>query len=392
MIPLSAYFLLGSLAPVAHSYVGYPLWWTIFGNYFSRKAFSNPDFQDLPSVTIIVAAYNEDTCIANRIRNLLALDYPHEKLQIFIESDGSDDSTVTEARKAAQGDQRVHISDHKERRGKVSVLNDACRRAGTEILAFSDANVDFAPDALLRLISPFFSSEVACVCGKLRFRVPEGSAHAASEGIYWKLESWLKEQEGSRGVLLGANGAIYALRRSLWKPCPPDTVVEDFYIPMTLLMNGHEVVFEPTALAYEDLPPTLKDEFGRRIRIGAGDFQALVRCLPLLHPRHGLAAWAFFSRKVLRWLGPFFLLFSFLSTLVLVSSPNGYSLGYLSLFCWALFISMAFVGTFATTRHGFMGKIFGASAHFASMNLALLFGFFRWLSRSQRVTWKRTAR
>ncbi len=392
MIPLSAYLLLGSLAPVAHSYVGYPLWWTIFGTHFSRKSFINVDFHELPSVTVIVAAYNEDTCIASRVRNLLALDYPHDKLQIFIESDGSDDSTVAEACKAAQGDPRVHVSDHKERRGKVSVLNDACMRAETEILAFSDANVDFAPDALKRLVNPFYCSKIACVCGKLRFRVPEGSAHAASEGIYWKMESWLKEQEGARGVLLGANGAIYALRRSLWSSCPPDTVVEDFYIPMTMLMKGHEVVFEPTALAYEDLPPTLNDEFGRRIRIGAGDFQALARCLPLLHPRHGLAAWAFFSRKVLRWLGPFFLLLSFLSTLALVLAPAGYLLGYLFMLGWVLFVSMAIVGTFAKTQHGLLGKVLGAAAHFSSMNLALFIGFFRWLSRSQRVTWKRTAR
>ena len=345
---------------------------------------------ELPRVAIIVAAYNEAECISKRVKNLLSLDYPSEKLDIYIESDGSDDETVVRARNAAAENARVHVSDHFMRRGKVSVLNDACKRVDSDVLVFSDANVEFSEDVLHKLVLPFLDPMVACVCGKLCFRVAGGSAHSSTEGFYWKLESWLKEQEGSRGVLLGANGAIYAIRRSLWEHCPADTVVEDFYIPMTLLMKGHKVVFESSAIAYEDLPPTLKDEFGRRIRIGAGDFQALARCLPILHPRYGLAAWAFFSRKLLRWFGPFFLLGSLISATTLALGDH--FLGYLALIGWAAFIGIAVIGVFAGTKHGFLGKVSGAAAHFASMNLALFFGFFRWLSRSQRVTWQRTAR
>jgi cellulose synthase/poly-beta-1,6-N-acetylglucosamine synthase-like glycosyltransferase len=374
-----------------HAYVGYPIWWRFFGSREPILPFSQPGGNlEYPQVTIIVAAYNEESCIASRVLNLLELDYPQGLLSIFIESDGSDDRTVELALEAAAGDPRVVVCGHQDRRGKVRVLNDACGRTDAAILVFSDANVAFEADAILRLVERFQDQNVGCVCGKLVFRVPEDRPHAATEGMYWRLESWLKEQEGARGVLLGANGAIYALRRSLWVECPPDTLVEDFYIPLRLLMNGHHVVFEPTARAFEDLPPTIQDEFGRRVRIGAGDFQILSRCFGLLHPAHGLAAWAFLSRKVLRWLGPFFML----GTLVAGSwlTALGHWTGTFVLLGWGTFISIALLGMRAHQWQGRLGSLVGAVAHFAGMNLALLLGFFRWIFKMQGVTWKRTAR
>lgn len=383
--------LLFCLFAVFHAYAGYPLWWSLSG---ARRATPAEQMQvsdcRLPQVTIIVAAYNEASCIASRVQNLLKLEYPKDRVSIFIESDGSDDETVENAVNAAAGDSRVTVFDHRERRGKVRVLNEACQRTNAEILVFSDANVTFEMDALRRLVERFQDEKVGCVCGKLLFRVPEGRPHAATEGLYWKVESWLKEQEGAHGVLLGANGAIYALRRSLWAECPPDTLVEDFYIPLCLLMDGHHVVFEPRARAYEDLPPTIQDEFGRRVRIGAGDFQILSRCYRLLSPVHGLAAWAFLSRKVLRWLGPFFMLGTLVAGCWL--SVQGHWIGMLVLLGWAAFISIALMGMKAHQWKGRLGSLVGAVAHFAGMNLALLLGFFRWLFKTQGVTWKRTAR
>ncbi len=389
VVPIT--LLLVCLLALFHAYAGYAVWWRFFGRRLA--VLSEPSEvmgHGFPRVTIIVAAYNESSCIARRVQNLLELDYPTDRVSIFIESDGSDDETVKYAVECAADNPRVVVSDHRERRGKVRVLNEACQRTESEILVFSDANVIFEPDALHHLVARFQDKKVGCVCGKLLFRVPEGRPHAATEGMYWRLESWLKEREGARGVLLGANGAIYALRRSLWTECPPDTLVEDFYIPLRLLMNGHHVVFEPRALAFEDLPPTIKDEFGRRVRIGAGDFQILSRCFGLLHPAHGLAAWAFLSRKVLRWLGPFFMI----GTLVAGSwlMAQGHWSGKLVLLCWCAFISIALLGMNAHQWRGRFGSLVGAVTHFAGMNLALLLGFFRWIFKTQGVTWKRTAR
>lgn len=387
-----ALLLVLSVLALAHTYVLYPLSWRWLGARI-RPCFDTtrpPSPETSTKVSVIIAAYNEERFIEDRVRNLLACDYPADLLEILIASDGSSDRTVELARAAAGGDSRVQVLDYQDRSGKVGVLNRVCALAKGETLVFSDANVAFEPDALRLLVDALKDERVGCVCGKLRLRAPAGQTHAETEGLYWKLESWLKTQEGARGVLLGANGAIYALRRAQWQPVAPDTVVEDFYIPMRLLMDGFRIVFDPRALAWEDMPPSLKDEFGRRIRIGAGDYQALSRCLPLLTPAHGLAAWVFFSHKVLRWMGPLFLIIAFLSALVL--TLRGCPLGTTALLGQVAFYALALLGLKVTQGRGLVAKLSGAAAHFVSMNAALFLGFFRWLTRTQRVTWQRTAR
>lgn len=337
-----------------------------------------------------MAGYNEATCIGRRVQNLLQCDYPIDKMEILIASDGSEDGTDRMAAEAAMGDPRVRVLAFTLRRGKVNVLNEVCANAQGKILVLSDANVDFAPDTLKRLVTRFEDPRVACVCGKLCFRTRAGEAHTQSENIYWKLETWLKQHEGGRGVLLGANGANFALRRDLWQGCPPEIVVEDLYIPLRLLMDGWRVMFEPAALAYEDLPPALADEFGRRVRIGAGDFQILARCLSLLHPSNGLAAWVFFSHKVLRWGTPFFLVgtISAILLLVLLRAPGAWALAVVAV-CTLVWTAIGFT---SIRLPGILGKIASASAYFAAMNAALFLGFFRWLRGSQSTTWNRTRR
>jgi cellulose synthase/poly-beta-1,6-N-acetylglucosamine synthase-like glycosyltransferase len=380
-----------SVLVVLHCYVGYPLWWRLIGS--SRPLLpvpSMPDEQALPHISVIVVGYNEAGCIARRVENLLQCDYPADKLEIIIASDGSDDGTERLAAQAADGDTRVQVQHFLERRGKVRVLNDVCPLARGGILVLSDANVDFATDTLRCLVRRFQDAKVACVCGKLCFRAREGEAHTQSEGIYWKLETWLKQHEGGRGVLLGANGANYALRRDLWAVCPPEIVVEDLYIPLRLLMAGWAVVFEPAALAYEDLPPALSDEFGRRVRIGAGDYQILARCLRLLNPAQGLAAWVFFSHKVLRWLVPFFMLSALLAVVVLLvmGAAGSFLVGT------ACVAAMTFTaaGFFSRRLPGSLGRLTAVCAYFATMNAALLMGCLRWLRGGQKTTWKRTRR
>ncbi|WP_395736489.1 glycosyltransferase family 2 protein [Prosthecobacter sp.] len=387
MIATAWIIFLLSVAAVLHCYVFYPLWWRFIGA--RRPLLPVPpeeDEQTLPVVSVIVVGYNEAACIGRRVENLLQCDYPAEKLEIIIASDGSDDGTE---RLAAIND-RIQVRHFKERRGKVRVLNDVCPQARGSILVLSDANVDFAPDTLRRLVTRFQDPKVACVCGKLCFRTRAGEAHTQSEGVYWKLETWLKQQEGGRGVLLGANGANYALRRELWTGCPPEIVVEDLYVPLRMLMDGWAVVFESSALAYEDLPPALSDEFGRRIRIGAGDYQILASCLPLLNPTHKLAAWVFFSHKALRWIAPFFMVTGLLAVLalVLMRAPGSLLLGAASL----AVVALTATGFTSLKLPGPLGRLASVSAYFATMNAALFLGFFRWLRGQQKTTWARTRR
>lgn len=387
MIAAAWIILFLSVAAVLHCYLFYPLWWRFIGTHRPLlPVFPEQDEPSLPFVSVIVVGYNEAGCIARRVENLLQCDYPADKMEIIIASDGSDDGTE----RLAGGNARVQVRHFAERRGKVRVLNDICPQARGSILVLSDANVDFAPDTLRRLVTRFQDPKVACVCGKLCFRTRAGEAHTQSEGIYWKLETWLKQHEGGRGVLLGANGANYALRRELWTGCPPEIVVEDLYVPLRLLMQGWSVVFEPSALAYEDLPPALADEFGRRIRIGAGDYQILANCLPLLNPTQGLPAYVFFSHKVLRWIAPFFMLSGLLAVLVLglMKAPGSLLLGAA---CLAI-MTLTAMGFSSLRLPGLLGRLASVSAYFATMNAALLFGFFRWLRGQQKTTWVRTRR
>lgn len=389
MIALAWIILILCVAAVLHTYLFYPLWWRFIGQWRPLLPVAEAPAA-WPFVSVIVAGYNEAACIGRRVENLLQCDYPADKIEILIASDGSDDGTDRLAAEAAKGDPRVRVLPFAERRGKVNVLNDVCAQAQGEVLVLSDANVDFAPDTVKRLVARFQDSKVACVCGKLCFRTREGEAHTQSEGIYWKLETWLKQHEGGRGVLLGANGANFALRRDLWKGCPPEIVVEDLYIPLRLLMEGWRVVFEPTALAYEDLPPALADEFGRRVRIGAGDYQILARCLGLLNPSHGLAAWVFFSHKVLRWVAPLFMIGAMLAVLVLVmlGAPGA----LLVLAGGACIVAVTAVGFSSVRLPGPLGRLASVSAYFATMNAALLLGCVRWLRGGQKTTWNRTRR
>ncbi|MFZ4764479.1 MAG: glycosyltransferase family 2 protein [Roseimicrobium sp.] len=382
--------IVGPSLALAHSYVFYPAIWLLIDKFFPHTNEERMPGPASEKVTIIVAAHNEEAVIADRVANCLALDYPADLLEVIIASDGSADATVERARLAAGGHPSARILDFPMRRGKSSALNDAVAQANSDVLVFSDANVEFDKGAITALVHRLRDPKTACVCGKLCFKVPANRVHAYTEGLYWRLETWLKEREGRRGMALGVNGAIFAMRRDLWRACPADSIVEDFFIPMRLLMDGWKVTFEPQAVAWEDLPPLQSDEFGRRIRIGAGDFQALSRLWPLLLPHHGWAAFVFLSHKVLRWLGPFFLITILCGTVWL--SLRGFALAQLLLTLEAFALAVAWVGLSIHQGQSLASRVAGAAGHFLSMNAALFLGFFRWLRRSQSVAWRRTRR
>ena len=169
-------------------------------------------------------------------------------------------------------------------------MNSLVPQAKGDILVFSDANTTFEPDVLKKLVRYFSNDRIGCVCGKLVLKRAENSCGGEIEGVYWKYENFLKQIEGKMGLLLGANGGIYSLRKELFTRFPADTIVEDFVIPIAILQKGFKVVFEPEAVAYEDASKSIEEEVVRKKRIGAGDYQALFLTLPLLDIRNGLAS------------------------------------------------------------------------------------------------------
>ncbi len=332
-----------------------------------------------PPVSLIIAAHDEEKVLREKIENCLAIDYPPDRLEILIGSDGSTDGTEAIARSYAGQGVRLLPGP---RLGKAGVLNRLVPAAAGEIAVLSDANTLLAPGAVRRLVRRFADPRVGAVCGRIVLRAPGG---AEQETSYWTYESLLKLYEGRRGAVLGANGGLYALRRRLFSPLPPGTITDDFVLPMRLLAEGWRVVYEPAAVAVEDAGTTAT-EVRRRVRIAAGNFQSL-SLLPALWagPRPAVAL-AFVVHKLVRWLGPLLLAVSLAGSALLIrrSAFAGLLAAQLGFYAAALWGG--------GTRNGPVARLCRLAQHFVAMNLALAAGFWRWLRGAQGPTWQRTER
>jgi cellulose synthase/poly-beta-1,6-N-acetylglucosamine synthase-like glycosyltransferase len=336
----------------------------------------------LPSVDVIVSAADEETVIGARIANLLDPKVAGEPPPgILIGCDGCRDGTASAARSAGGGNTRV--VEFPNRRGKASVVNDLVRDSSADVLVFTDANTVFEAGAIEALRRRFADPLVGAVCGRLKFETAPG-ARATPEGAYWDRETRTKEAEGSLGVCLGANGAIYAARRDLVAPIPDDTTsMDDFLIPARVARAGRRVVFARDAVAREDAARDVGAEAARRFRIGIGAGQVLRRELWLYGwPSHPALSLAFLSRKTARWLAPVFLLAAAAAALFV---PGLRGAGAAVLAVAALLLASA-------RRRPALGGIAGRLYYFAVLNVALALGVSAGLAGYSRPAWSRTAR
>jgi cellulose synthase/poly-beta-1,6-N-acetylglucosamine synthase-like glycosyltransferase len=266
----------------------------------------------LPTVTIIVPAHNEQAVIAAKVANLAALKYPADKLRIIIACDGCTDDTVAIARRsiAALIAIQIEIVEYRTNIGKVAVLNDRIAAVTSDIVALSDTSAIIEPDAVLRAVTHFADATVGVVCPTYRL------LHAGSEGerAYWDYQTRIKADEALVGAPMGAHGAFYLFRRRLWQPLPIDTINDDFIMPMGIVADGHRAVYDASIVAVE-LETTHPDqEFRRRVRIGAGNLQQVLRLPRLAHPQHPGRAFVFLSGKGIRPLIPFLAIAAALSS------------------------------------------------------------------------------
>jgi cellulose synthase/poly-beta-1,6-N-acetylglucosamine synthase-like glycosyltransferase len=382
--------LWSALALVAYAYVGYPAVVWMLARAFGRQrspSRSIANQEQLPAVSLLISALNEEKWIAERVINALAQDYPADKLKVVIASDGSTDRTGRIVKSLARKHPgRVVLHDFTARRGKANVLNALVPTLPGEIVVLSDANTFFAPSAIRNLVRWFVQRDVIAVCGKLHLVDPATGRNVDS--LYWRYENFVKQQEARLGALLGANGAVYALRKSQYVPIPADTIIDDFVIPLAMkLKYGGSIVYDAEAVATEETPPNVGDEFRRRARIGAGGFQSLARLWPLALPSAGWTCLAFVSHKLLRWFAPLFLVIALVANTLLLAEP-----AYRWLFALQLvFYITAAVGHVVPGR-GTVSRCLRLTTLFASMNAALAVGFWRWLAGTQGGTWQRTAR
>lgn len=338
---------------------------------------------ELPSVTVIVAAYNEEIHIAARIQNLLEQDYPASNIGILVGSDGSTDQTVAIARRFS--DSRLKVLAFETNRGKASVLNDCVAQSNSTVIVFTDANTVFKPDTVRNLIAAL-DDHTAAACGELILQAPD-HGHNVDHG-YWSIERRLKAAESAIGGLIGANGGVYAIRRDCFQPLRPDTIVDDFVIAMNIGVARKGLRYVPAAVAYEDTPNDVVDEYHRRVRIGIGNYQALFRHPQYLFEGPVVLRFTYFSHKVLRWLTPHLLLVALLCSLALSQKNPFYAIAAIMQIAG---YSSALV-LFMTRNVIPWPRVFISAMFFAVLNWAFLVGFKRFLFADYRGSWRRTER
>jgi len=413
------------LLGTVYTYFLYPFLLKVLSGIFGRryrhktKSISLYQLDDnlLPTVTMVVSAYNEAEVLPDKLANCMSLDYPADKISFLIGSDGSDDDTNRILR--CLEDERFRTWHSRIRSGKVSMLNRLLKMVTSDIVVFSDANTMFHPQAIRNLVYPFAQTDVGCVNGKLELIADASDIHACQpEGIYWRYENRLKQMESVLGAVPSINGGIFAIRRHLYEELPEHAVTEDQVLGMRIMVRGYRCVFAQAARACESVS-SWSGELRRRIRISAGNFQSLFLVPAILNPFRGFrrrgdsgdtnahnkkllgskascidkrltriwVSFAFISHKLLRWLVPFFLT-GMLCANVLLAGEAFYGS---TLFLQGLFYICGLIGALLT-KLGTLPKVLTLPKYFIAMNAAILLGLARFLMRRQQTTWAKTPR
>jgi cellulose synthase/poly-beta-1,6-N-acetylglucosamine synthase-like glycosyltransferase len=368
-----------SLLLVLYSYLLYPALLPLLARLFGRPTIKNDDF--FPKVAVLVPVFNEEKVIRLKIENLLALDYPADRYRIWVGSDCSTDATHAIVRSFKND--RIDLWIAPQRGGKTEVLNHVAPLIDAEIILFTDANTMHRPDSLKKLVRSFADPTVGGVAGSIKHRA---IAREPEEQLYRSFESKQKFFESLLHSSISAFGGFYSIRKSLFRPLHYNAYSnDDVLIPMNIIRLNYRVAFEPEALSEEDMTESIAQEFSRRIRIGAGNFQAFFWLLDFLNPRRGWPCFCYFSHKVTRWFSPFLLGAAFLCSTVLwflTSSDVFLTVPLAGILFLAIGLSFLVVPVRAN-RLAF---------YFLSMNAALVLGLFRYCKGIQSAAWVRTER
>ncbi|MCC6725699.1 MAG: glycosyltransferase family 2 protein [Saprospiraceae bacterium] len=386
----------GLIFIVFYAYLGYGLLLFVLvklKRLFSKKVENSALDNDLPSVVFIVAAYNEEDYIIEKIKNCLAFDYPKDKIEFWFVTDGSNDSTpkLVEDYPTLPG-QTVRLFHSPERRGKIAAVERVMAFVKAPITIFTDANTDVNPMAIRNIVRHYADPKVGAVAGEKRIALGEkDDASGAGEGIYWKYESLLKKWDSELYSAIGAAGELFSIRTEQYRHVEQDTLIEDFVMTMGIAMRGYKIVYEPDAYAVESSSASIAEELKRKVRIAAGALQAVWRLRSLLNPfKYGLLSFQYLSHRVLRWtLAPLALPIIFLLNIWL--AMGGSMLYKALLICQILFYAFALLG-YGFERKQLKIKAFFVPYYFCVMNYAMYRGFFRLIGGRQSVVWEKAKR
>ncbi len=311
-----------SIILIVYVYIGYPILLFVLSAFISKPVKKGEVY---PSVTIFISAYNEEKIIEEKVNNLIELDYPRDKLEIIVGSDGSTDETYRIIKRLAE-ENKIRYSVSFQRIGKPFMLNIMAKDARGDIYAFADARQKFAPDALKELMSNFADEDVGAVSGELIIQDKEKGT-GGGIGLYWKYEKLLRRMESLIGSTVGTTGAIYAIRKELFRYLP-NVILDDVYVPMNAVIMNKRVVFEPKAKAYDVVSDTAKKEFARKVRTLLGNFQIFLIFADAMNPFKSSVAFQLISHKLMRLLVPYLLILLFLSNIFLLTDGDFFVLAF----------------------------------------------------------------
>jgi cellulose synthase/poly-beta-1,6-N-acetylglucosamine synthase-like glycosyltransferase len=378
-----------SVFAILHSYLLYPLIITLLG----RRRGENTDVyapdDNLPFVSIIMSVHNEESVISEKLRSIFHTTYPEEKIELLVGSDASTDQTDEKLRVYSNEHEALRFFPFRERRGKPAVINDLRDEAMGEILVFTDAQVMFSRETIFELVKHFRNPEIGLVGASIQNARVDRSGISIQEWSFMSREIKLKYYEGKIwGTMIGAYGACFAIRNEYFCRIPPGYSVDDFYITMKVLEGKKSCILDLNAVCTENVPNRLSEEFRRKIRISSGNFQNLRTFFKLIWPPGTGLSFSFLSHKVLRWIGPFFLLLAMASSIILSAGSRLYLV--LVLIQAALLLSP--ILDFLLRKIGIHIVFLRFITHFYSMNLALLAGFFKFIKGTETNVWKPTKR
>lgn len=352
---------------------------------------TNIPYTDYPEVTILIAAYNEEDIIADKMNNILQLDYPKEKLNITWVTDGSSDNTVDRLKLYTN----INILHQPERKGKTAAINRSMPYISSPIVIFTDANAMPNPQSIKEIIKSFADSNVGCVAGEKRINTDKkDSASSSGEGFYWRYESTLKELDSRLYSTVGAAGELYAIRRELYEYIPDDTLLDDFVLSMRIAEKGYRIAYCPKAYATEYSSESMLDEEKRKVRIAAGGLQAVWRLRPLLNIfRHGILSFQYISHRVLRWTITPVVLFLLLplNVLLCIQTYPESKFPLILLFLQCLFYFLGYLG-YLNSKKEIKNKVLFIPYYFLFMNINAIKAYSYLIKKNNTGIWEKVRR
>ena len=369
---------------VVYCYCGYPV--IVAGLSRMRpRAIRKGEIQ--PTISVVISVYNEQDVIKRKLENLLNVDYPKEKMEILIGSDGSTDQTNSIIQDFS--DLRIHLLVNSSRLGKAATLNDLVSRARGEIIVFTDARQIFAPDAIKELAKNFADPVVGCVSGELLFMSKEIGGTGKGINLYWEYEKGMRSCESRLHSMLGATGAIYAIRKNLYTILPDDIVLDDMFTPLKIIEKGYRAIFDTAAKAYDHVADTPQEEHRRKSRTLFGNYQIFRLFWRMFLPWKSPIAIQLFSHKFLRVVVPFFLIMLFILNLMLLRESFYATIFFIQLCFYGLALMGALLRNHKCGMLGVFSKVSYAPYVFCLLNFSALIGFFRFVNSRQKVTWEK---